>query len=596
MLGASADTFLLGTTVAAATVLSVLFAAQSSVLADRVPNAIVRGVYIASWGAVGILLWRQRPESRLGPLFIALSWIYGLTALMAFQDSTAYSVGRLATAVVNVFVVYVFLAFPGGRLRDWESRAVATVAALGTLVLWAPVALGSTFFPVGGILARCAHACPPNAFKSFDLASGAAQGLSRAASIVTGVALVVAAAVMLTRLAHASALRRRTYALPALCLAWGGAAAALSAVLRQMGGNTPAALTIGWIAAPAFAAAPYALLLGQGRSRLRAESAMRDTTARIAHHEPQADVRAALSEALDDPNLEIAYWAPEIGGYVDGDGHRFELRDVAPSSVTEIAGDGRPVAAIVHDPALDDTPGLVEAAADAALLALDNSRLEAELHGAIDELRASRARIVQASEAERKRLEQDLHDSAQQRLVALRVRLGLVEDRAAELSEELRSTIASLGEETQEAIDSLRAIAQGIYPPLLAGSGLGRALRAEALHMPLPVHVAAAEVGRSSPETEAAVYFCCLEALQNAAKHAGADVRITIELHRHEGDLEFSVRDGGSGFDVAATPGTGLTNMRDRIGAVGGRLKIASTPGAGTSVAGAVPWARRDFT
>src|SRR5947209_14104067 len=558
MLGASAHIFLIGTAVAAATVLSVLFAAQSTVLADRVPNAIVRGIDIASWGAVGIILWRQRPANRLGPLFIGLSWVYALTALTAFQDPAAYSIGRIATALVNVFIAYVFLAFPGGRLRDWESRAVAGVAAIGTLVLWTPVVLGARYFPVGGIVTRCVHTCPPKAFKSFDLSAGTAQGLSRAASILTGVTLVVAAAVMLTRVARTSALQRRTLTLPAICLAWGGTAAALSVALRQMTGNSSTALTIGWLATPAFAAAPYALLLGQGRSRMRAEIAMRHTTAQIARHEPHADIREALSDALDDPNLEIAYWAPEIGGYVDGGGHRFEPRDVASSSVTEVAQDGRPVAAIVHDPTLDDTPGLVEAAADAALLALDNSRLEAELHGAVDELRASRARIVQASEAERKRLEQDLHDSAQQRLVALRVRLGLAEDRAADLSEELRATIASLGGETQEAIDNLRAIAQGIYPPLLAGSGLGRALRAEALHTPLPVHVAAGEVGRSSPETEAAVYFCCLEALQNAAKHGGSDVRITIELHRNDGELEFSVRDDGRGFDVTVTPGTGL--------------------------------------
>jgi signal transduction histidine kinase len=222
------------------------------------------------------------------------------------------------------------------------------------------------------------------------------------------------------------------------------------------------------------------------------------------------------------------------------------------------------------------------------LLALENAALAKELS-------ASRARIFAAGAAERRRIERDLHDGAQNRLVALRVKLSLAADRAAEAgADDLHRTLLALGQEAQEALDGVRTIAHGIYPPLLAMRGLGDALAAEADRAPLPVRIAGG-VPRSTPEAEAAVYYCCLEAIQNAAKHAGPGASVTVCL-RPDGDrIDFAIEDDGAGFDPRAVcAANGLTHVRDRIEAVGGEVMVRAVPGGGTTVSGAAPWLPRD--
>ena len=211
-----------------------------------------------------------------------------------------------------------------------------------------------------------------------------------------------------------------------------------------------------------------------------------------------------------------------------------------------------------------------------------------ERRSARDALARSRARIVAAGDAERRRIERDLHDGAQQRLVALRVKLDL----AAELIErdpaQGRRRVQELGPVIDEIIDDVRSLAAGIYPSVLASSGLGEALESAAGRSPIPATVAADGVGRCRPEVETAVYFCCLEALQNAAKHAHDATELSISLRR-DGDLRFEVRDDGAGFlPSGAGSGHGLANMRERIESVGGSLDIRSAPGAGVRVIGMV--------
>jgi signal transduction histidine kinase len=231
---------------------------------------------------------------------------------------------------------------------------------------------------------------------------------------------------------------------------------------------------------------------------------------------------------------------------------------------------------------------LLEHLASQAGLVLRNVRLTAELQARIDDLRASRRRLVRAQDEERHRIERNLHDGAQQQLVALNVQLTLLAD-AADDPGEVREITGELRAGLRAALDDLRALARGIYPPLLADQGLSAALHAQAGKAPLPVEVEVDGIGRYPREAEAAAYFCILEALQNVAKYARAS-RATVALSCPDGHLGFTVADDGDGFDPAkATHGTGLQGMADRLAAVGGTLRIDSAPGSGTTVSGTLP-------
>ncbi|HZS16084.1 MAG TPA: sensor histidine kinase [Candidatus Dormibacteraeota bacterium] len=222
-------------------------------------------------------------------------------------------------------------------------------------------------------------------------------------------------------------------------------------------------------------------------------------------------------------------------------------------------------------------------------LVLKNVGLTADLQARLEELRASRQRLVAAQDDERRRLERNLHDGAQQHLVALKVKLGIVEMLARKDPDRTVTAIAELKADADEALATLRDLAHGIYPPLLAEQGLKVALQAHARKLTMPVEIDADGITRYSQEAEAAVYFCCLEALQNAQKYAGAS-RVDVSLRDGDGTLRFAVADDGRGFDTAtANRGAGMTNMRDRLDALGGTLELVSAPGRGAQVIGCLP-------
>jgi signal transduction histidine kinase len=225
--------------------------------------------------------------------------------------------------------------------------------------------------------------------------------------------------------------------------------------------------------------------------------------------------------------------------------------------------------------------------ASQAGLVLRNVRLTAELQASIEELRASRRRLVEAQDAERRKLERNLHDGAQQQLVALRVNLGLLE-RVAEDSERVRQMARQIGDALQSALDDLRDLARGIFPPLLADKGLAVALEAQGRKAAVATAVESDGMARYPQDVEAAVYFCALEAMQNVAKHAEAS-SATVRIAEREGYLVFEVEDDGRGFDRGRTGyGTGLQGMADRIEAIGGSLEVSSPPRRGTLVRGRI--------
>ena len=330
-------------------------------------------------------------------------------------------------------------------------------------------------------------------------------------------------------------------------------------------------------------ATPYEVLAQLGQN-LAGTYAAEDVVPRIAH--VLADgvgasrVRVLLS--VGNGMREVAIWPPDAE-HETPDGHVVDVRDRG-----EVLG-ALAVTMPANDPIDPGREKLIDDLAAQAGLALRNVRLTTELRAKVDELSAAQRRIVTAQDQERRRLERNIHDGAQQQLVALAVKARLAGSLVGRDDNKVAELLAQIGTETQETLDDLRDLARGVYPPLLADKGLPAALEAQARKSPIPVEVAPDGVGRYDPATEAAVYFSILEALQNAAKYSSGS-RITIRLGQDDGRLVFEVCDDGAGFDPAATGyGTGLQGIADRLSALGGHLDVRSSPGSGTTIAGWVP-------
>lgn len=335
----------------------------------------------------------------------------------------------------------------------------------------------------------------------------------------------------------------------------------------------------------AFIALPLALLAGLLRARL-ARVHVGELVVHLERASP-GELRDELARALRDPTLEVAFWLPEKGEFVDADGRTFEVPDDGPKrAVTRLEQEGEPLAVLVHDPTLQQEPKLVEGVAAAARLALQNARLHAEVSAQLAKVQESRSRIVAAADEERRRIERDIHDGAQQRLVALALELRSAQRRLGEVDPELDALLASAAEELRVAVDELRELAQGIHPGILVQGGLAAALEALAGRSPIPVAVEATNE-RFRPDVEGTAYFVASEALTNVVKHAGA-TKASIRAARRGDTLVIEVEDDGAG-GAAARDGSGLRGLADRVEARGGRLRIESPTGSGTHIVGEIP-------
>jgi signal transduction histidine kinase len=348
-----------------------------------------------------------------------------------------------------------------------------------------------------------------------------------------------------------------------------------------------------WLIALTIPALALAFLVGLFQWRLFAAQALSRLGACLDAVPDPPTLRRAFADAFADPSVELVFPVPNRPGrWIDPNG----LPVVTPEpgggrTLSEVRGSNGVIAGLIHDGALDAYPELLHAGTAMAGVALDNQRLTAQARTTMRELRESRARIATSAERERRRIERDLHDGAQQQLVALRIELGLAEDLVRRDPELGASRLVLLEQRLDEALEDLRSLAHGVYPSLLADRGLAEALRTVAVRSAIRTDLVAHDVGRYSPEVESAVYFCVREALQNALKHGAGAQRITLELDGSvHGELWFSVRDDGAGApDGVVVQGSGVTNMRDRMGAVNGELHIGSEPCEGTTVRGRVP-------
>ncbi len=339
----------------------------------------------------------------------------------------------------------------------------------------------------------------------------------------------------------------------------------------------------------AFAVTPYAFLFGILRSSVIRGGAVTELLQRMADTRTSGGLRALLAGALGDRSLRVLYWLDDKEAWVDALGRPASLPadDDPARSWSSVDHEGRRVGAIVHDRVLCDDPELIASVSTAAGLAIENERLEAQLRARVEELRASRARIVEAGTAERRRLERNLHDGAQQRLVALSLSMRVAQNKLRTDPDMAESLLAGAQEELQLALEELRELARGIHPAVLSDRGLRAALEALAGRSPVPVELVDTPAERLPPAVEAAAYFVVAEALTNVVKYAQAS-QATISVERANGHAVVEVADDGVGGADPAR-GSGLRGLADRVAALDGRLSLESPQGAGTLLRAEIP-------
>jgi signal transduction histidine kinase len=559
--------------------------ATGGVLSDPTAFGAVLVANIATL-ALGGLAWRRgRPSSLFGNLLLAEGLLILVSSLSGSPDSVLHLIGILGIWAAAFGASWLLLVFPGSRPdgAGWIVMGIALATFLAgelPLILMSPRLEGLT------TIASCGAACPANPALAVHASSvvEAFRYVEGVLQATWGIALLFYLA---TRFAWASQARRRLILPVFVSAAPLAAAFTLNAVAFDLAG-VPSSGTGRAIFVGARVLYPLGFVAGLLLARAYAGEALTFMARKLVGRPSVAAVEQIVRRVLDDPQARLVFWLPRSEQFVDRHGAHVVL-DPAWETLTWRAfghGDAR-VLAVVHDVALSEDPELVEAVGAASLLALENRRLEHDLLDSVDALRASQRRLVGAASAERRKIERDLHDGVQQKLVALRIQLELVRDLARESG--LWNRLAGLAADFDDALDDLRSTAHGIYPPLLADEGLEAALREVARRSTVPLTVELQDVGRLSEDRETAIYYCCLEALQNVAKHAGDDAEALLRLWPDRKAVRFTVSDNGVGFvPRPAANGAGLTNMTDRIGAVGGTLSVRSTPGEGTTVLGGV--------
>jgi signal transduction histidine kinase len=480
--------------------------------------------------------------------------------------------------LIYALLIHLLLSFPSGKLESGVDRLLVTIAYLNSTL----VQLATILF-TDPARQGCAQ-CPGN---SLLITHSQAAAVLNAAQVDIAVAVFGAMVVILYRRWRDSTANQRRAFAPVLAV--GGLTFALlmtELIIEQAGLSSSLADGLTLALFGSLACLPFAFLLGLVRFRFSQAEAINSLVGRLGGGGGRGSLRDALAEALGDPTLELAYWVLKHEAWVDAEGRPMRLEPAPEGKIaTVIEHDGRRVAAIVHDSELEEEPDLVKAVGAAAALTLENERLEAELRAHVDELRASRARIVTAGYAERQRLERDLHDGAQQRLMALGINLRLARNRLTDDAEGAALLDASL-EELNEATSELRELARGIHPAVLTDRGLDAALNGLAGRSPVPVELVATPDERLPSPVESAVYFVVAEALTNAARYAQAR-SVSVSVMRTNGQVDVQVSDDGVGGADPAH-GSGLRGLSDRVAALDGRLELTSA-NDGTTVRARIP-------
>jgi signal transduction histidine kinase len=554
-------------------------------------EALARATIVGAPIAVGVYARRHGASARFGTLLVATGVAWFLTTLAESSVPAFHAAGRIAGWLSEPLLMYLVLAFPTGRLTARVDRLLIGAGVAIVAVLYLPSVLLVERFPEPSPWSTCSAGCPANALMVAGSEPAFVEDLLRPLREYLVVALFAAVCIRLAlRLAASNNLMRRTLA-PVLIAAIAHFACFAALIVARRATTASDALDASmWALSLSVPLMAAGFLFGIARWQLFLAAASQNLAGRLAAHPDPGALQSALSETFDDPGLLIVY-PDENGGWASADGEAVPAPEAGSGRwLTEVRDDGRVIAGILHDETLAEEHAFIDAARTYTVLTLDNRRLGDEAAALLDEVRESRTRIQASADEERRRVERDLHDGAQQRLVALRIKLELAAERIDGSDRRSAQLIRELGGDVDGALDEIRSLARGIFPSPLADRGLVEALRSAALQAVLPTTVHARNTSERYPRAiESAAYFCCLEAMQNASKHALRARSIVIELSDN-GLLQFEVRDDGEGFATESVEaGVGLTSMHDRLAAVGGELHIVSSPGRGTRVIGRIP-------
>ena len=527
---------------------------------------------VLTYTVVGTIAWWRRPDSRFGPLMVAAGFATFGSSLFFADAALPYTIGQACDLLPAALFLHVFLAYPTGRLDGRLERAV--VAATYVAV----IGLQVVKMALGGL--------GPDNLLEVGNYPDAALIVSRVQLVSISVLLLVGVGIL--------AARWRTRRPGRLWLAVLIDSFAVALVMIAFLFTNGAFEKYGFLweqRATLFiiGLAPVAFLLGLLDARL-ARASVGDLLVDLRADPSPGELRDALARTLRDPSLELVYWLPEFACYADLDGRVADMPGPGSGrAVTEIDREGASVAALVHDPSLSDEPELLAAATAAAGIAIENSRLQVELRARLEELKGSRARVIEAGQKERQRLERNLHDGAQQRLIALSLELGMLEQRVA-ADPDAGAQIERARREIATSLEELREISRGLHPAVVSGHGLAVALEQLAARAPVPVQLDVELGGSRLPEPlEVAAYYLVSESLANIGRYAHAS-SATVVVRRAGGEVTIEVVDDGVG-GADTELGSGLRGLADRVEALDGRLRVWSPQGGGTRVRAEIPCA-----
>ncbi len=521
---------------------------------------------------VGLIAWLRPATRRVGVLMsgVGIGWY---TFVLPFVPNRwTYTLGQLTVNASLVLLAHLAVAFPTGRLRTRFDRVVVAL----TYGLNVPARLSFLVFR------DPAPAYPTSYNLLLIRPDPTLDGVGRTIFAIQGVAMtLLVTAAVLRHWYQGSRVARRALA-PLLWAAFPSTTCLVALIaLDVTRSSLPLLLGLGAVA--------VGFLVGVLRTELDHASVSR-LVIELGGSPGPAGLRDALARTLHDPSLTLAYWLPQRRGYVDPDGLPVQLPEPASDrAVTVLQSGGEPIAAVVHDAALEHEPELLRSTMAAARLAIENERFQAEIRSRIAEVRASRSRLVAASDAERRRIERSLRERVERPLIAVAEALGEARDSLRPAGDPAVATeLGRAVADSRAAVEELRQLAHGVHPAVLTEAGLGPALEVLAESVPLPVTTAGPPAGVRLPASvEAAAYFVVGEALTNVVKHACAS-SVTVRVLVVDDRLLGEVADDGVGGAVPG-PGSGLQGLADRVDALDGRLWVLSPRGGGTRVRFALP-------